>query len=499
MENYRIMKKIFAIIIFSSLLFAGCDDWLDVNTDPGNPTDVGPELVLPAAQASLATRLGGTLYNMGGFYAQYFTQAPEANQYNDLSTYDLRTDFLDNDYQEIFAGCLNDLERVRTSSEEAENWGNYLAATVLRAYAFQVWVDMVDKSPFTEALLGTEFTQPMWDDGKAVYDGVYAEIDEALGKVTSESTVSSTDMILGGNINEWVGFANALKLKLLMRQSGVTNVAADVNALIDAGMFMTVDVEMASFTDAVNKRNPWYETTQQLNTDRNHVAAIPIIRFLQSKSDPRLEMLYNPAESSGAYEGFYPALKEIQLGYLTTDFSRAVGYATQPVTLFSMAELYLFIAEAELKFNNDKAAAKAAYEMAVDAGLATKGIDPTTVDLYGSAEKPYFFDTGASNDMLFEQIMMQKWVALCQTNNYEAWCELRRTQIPKYFGNLDDYGDGTDYVAGQYLDPAKNLLPDGYYVPNRMPYPDLAVSRNENTPALDGTQGFINKVWWDNN
>ena len=493
------MKKIFSLLILSSLIFAGCSNWLDVNTDPGNPSDVGAELILPAAEASLATRLGGTLYNLGGFYAEYWTQAPEANQYNNITTYDLRTDFMDGDYQELFAGALNDLERVRTLSEEKGTWGNYLAATVLRAYTFQVWVDAVDKSPYSQALKGTEFVNPEWEDGSAVYAGVLSEIDNALSKIESGSTVSSTDLILGGDLDEWIGFANALKLKLLMRQSNVNNVSSEVNALIDANNFMTADVAMNVFEDAVGKRNPWYETTQDLNTDQNHVAAIPIIRFLNAKADPRISVLYAPAATSGTYEGFYPALKEIELGHLTTDYSRAVGSATQPVYLYSMAELYLFIAEAELRFNNDKNAAKIAYEKAVDAGLSTKGIDPSTVDLYSSSTKPYYFDVSKTTDELFEQIMMQKWVALCQVNNYEAWCELRRTNIPKYFGNLDDYGDGTTYIAGEYLDPAKNLLPTGYYVPNRMPYPDLAVSRNTNTPKLSSVDGFIQKVWWDNN
>ena len=480
-----------------ALLFSSCDEWLDVNTDPTVPTEVSTDLVLPAAEASLAVRLGGNLFNLGGFFAQYWTQAPEANQYNDWTTYDFKTDFLDDDYQELFAGALNDLERIKEYSTADEDWGNYLAATVLRAYALQVWVDLVDKSPYSEALKGTEIANPKWEDGEVVYDGILSEIDEALAKITGESSVAVTDMILGGDINQWIGFANALKLKLLMRQSDVNDVSSQVNAFITANNFMTMDVAFDAFTNEENKRNPWYETTRQLNTDRNHVATVNIIRFLNSKSDPRIEVLFAKAEDPGTHEGFYPALKEIELGYLTTDFSRPTIASTQPVYLFSMAELHLFIAEAKLMFNNDKAGAKDEYEMAVDAGLNTKGIDPASVDLYSDASKSYYFDVNADAAVLFEQIMMQKWVALCEVNNFEAWCELRRTDIPKYFGNLDDYGDGTTYFAGQFLDPAKNLLPSGYMVPNRMPYPDLAVSRNSNTPKLNGIEGLTNKVWWD--
>jgi len=498
------MKKINIILglMLSILLLSSCEEWLDVNTDPNVPTEVSTDLILPAAQASLAVTYGGTLFNVGGFFAQYWAQAPEANQYNTIETYDLRTDFLDAEYREIFAAALNDLERIRTDASEVENWGDYLVATTLRAFAYQVWVDLVDKAPYSEALQGTEVVNPTWEDGDAVYNGLIEELDDAMALVAGDDapTVSVSDMMLGADMDQWVGFANAMKLKLLMRQRFANDVSAEVTALISENNFMSVDVAFSGFQNEVNKRNPWYETTKQLNTDANHVATVNIVRFYNSNTDPRLTVIFEPAAATDSYEGIYPALKQVQQGLLTSDFSRPLldeSNATMPVYLYTMAELYLFIAEAELVFNNDKAAAKTAYEMAVDAGLAIHGLE--SGGLYATEDAPYYFDVNASNDDLFEQIMMQKWAALCAVNNLEAYNELRRTDIPKYFGNRSDFGEGTSYVAGQYLDPAKNLLSDGVHYPYRLPYPDVAVTRNSNTPSLTGTQSFENKVWWDVN
>ncbi|MFB6341836.1 SusD/RagB family nutrient-binding outer membrane lipoprotein [Saccharicrinis sp. FJH62] len=490
------MKKIVLLITITALFLGGCSDWLDVNKDPNVPTDVNTELILPAAEASIAVRLGGNLFNVTGFFAQYWTQAPEANQYNSITTYDLRTDFMDNDYTEMFAGALNDLERIRTKSVDAEDWGNYLVATTLRVYAYQILIDMFDQVPFTEALKGTEFPQPKWDNGQTVYAALLAEIDEAKSKLNSDSEVANTDLILDGSLDEWIGFANALKLKLLMRESDVVNVTSQVNALMSEGMFMTQDVAFSGFQNEVNKRNPWYETTKQLNTDANHVATVNIIRFMASKSDPRIGTIFNLAANSDTYEGMYPALKEIELGHLTGDYSRPFLSPTQPVYLFTMAELHLFMAEAELMLNNSAAAAKPHFEAAIDASLALHGLDADPT-LYNAPGSSYYFDETASQNALHELIFMQKWVSLCAVNNYEAWCEMRRSDVPKYFGNMDDFGDGSTYVAGQYLDPAKNLLPDGVYYPYRLPYPDAAKSTNENTPSLTGTTGFTTKVWWD--
>lgn len=494
------MKKIF-LILAVIIVTAGCSEWLDVNTDPNVATEASADLILPAGQASLAVPLGGTLFNTGGFFAQYWAQAPEANQYNVIETFDLRTDFLDAVYTEHFAGGLNDLERVRTITEELGDWGNYLAATVTRAYIYQVWIDMVDQVPFDEALKGTEFINPTWEDGEVVYGKLIDEIDYALDMITGESTVAVSDMIFGGDMKEWVGFANAMKLKLYMRQRFVNDVATEVNALIDANVFMSRDAAFNGFSNEVNKRNPWYETTQQLNTDANHVATVNMIQFLNSNADPRIDVFYNVAKTPNMHVGIYPAEKQIVIGQLTSDFSRPKVDAVQPVFLYTMSELELFIAEAELIFNSDPAAAKTAYERAITANFVTNGIDETknASNLFGAPGNAYYFDVVDTEEDLFEQIMMQKWVCLCAVNNLEAWFELRRTDIPKYWGDYDDYNDVGGYIPGQLLDPAKNLLPDGYHIPNRLPYPDVAVSRNENTPKLTGTNSFTEKIWWDAN
>ena len=488
------MKRLLIIIIAISLL-TSCANWLDVNSDPNYPTEVGTDLILPAAQASLAVRLGGNLFNVGGFFAQYWSQAPEANQYNTVETFDLRTDFLNNDYTELFAGGLNDLETIRNQSMAEEDWGNYLAATVLRAYIFQMWVDMVDKIPYVEALQGTAVVNPKWDDGSAVYSGLIDEIDNALSQITSESTVAPSDLMLAGDISQWVGFANAMKLKLLMRESMKTDVTAKVKSLLSENNFMTVDVAFDAFSNEVGKRNPWYETTKDLNTDANHVGTVNIIRYYSVNNDPRIASIFNVAENTDTYEGIYPALKNVEQGHLTSDYSRPYLSATAPVFIYTLFELELFKAEAQLLINNDKGAAKLAYETAIDKALEVHGLsaDPS---LYADGAS-YFFDVSKSNDQLFEQIMMQKWASLCAVNNFESWCEIRRTDFPKYFGNRSDFGDGTSYIPGQMLDPAKNLLSDGVHFPNRLPYPDVAVSRNSNTPALNSRDSFENKVWWD--
>ena len=69
------MKK---ILLYASLattaLFTSCD--LDINNDPNYPMNdqVTADLIFPSISASIASAVGGEIYNYAGFFAQYYEQ-----------------------------------------------------------------------------------------------------------------------------------------------------------------------------------------------------------------------------------------------------------------------------------------------------------------------------------------------------------------------------------------------------------------------------------------
>ncbi|MGQ1787753.1 SusD/RagB family nutrient-binding outer membrane lipoprotein [Saccharicrinis sp. GN24d3] len=483
------MKKLIILFLIGGII-SSCSDYLDVNDDPNVPTEVTTELVLPAAEASIAVQVGGMLFNTGGFYAQYWSQAPEANQYNDLDKFNLKTDFLDNVYTELYAGALNDLEYIRTTAMAQDDPGNYLAATVLRAYTLQLLVDLIDRTPYSEALQGTDVLSPMFEDGKTIYDGIVTEIDDALTGIESGASVAATDMLLGGSVDEWIGFANAMKLKIFMRQSETSsNHSSDIQALLTANNFMTMDVKFASFSDEQNKRNSWYDTEVDRLGGVNHVATRNIISYMSSKADPRISKIWKLATATDSYEGNFPAGKTIP-GIKNEDFSFPLMTATTPIYLYTQAELQLFIAEAELRYNSDVAAAEAAYQKAIDASLALHGIATPGSDLYGDG-KPYEFDGTR------KQIAMQKWVCLAMVNHIESWFETKRTEFPSVCSSnaADIIADPSLYTAGDRIYLYENTLGTNAWL-TRFFYPDVAITRNQNVP----TQAKLtDKVWWDQN
>ena len=100
-----------------------------------------------------------------------------------------------------------------------------------------------------------------------------------------------------------------------------------------------------------------------------------------------------------------------------------------------------------------------------------------------------------------ECIGIQKWVALSGTNNYEAWCELRRLKYPA-FGTVtgadlynvvtDDYQPGLLEPGTLYTPIQVNGLLGSNKLLQRWPYPEASANRNSNVPDYkgDGTPVF---------
>lgn len=479
------------------LLLSACEDWLDINTDADVPTDVPGEMVLPSAEVALGTVLGGSLFNTGGFLAQYWTQAPEASQYQAIDIYDINNPFLNNEYSTIFAGTLEDCKLVIENAEANKEWGLYLAATVVRAYTYQVFIDMVDRTPYSEALQGDRISNPKWEDGEEVYQSLINEIDTALYRVATEPVIFATsyDLILKSDLKKWIQFANTLKLKFFMRESEKTDRnKANLAQLIAEDNLIREDVKLACWADESGKQNPWYSTnTNGLKTD-NHVAAYPIVTYLKVNNDPRMEKLFQPSVNGSDYAGLVPGGTAIK-GEKKKDYSYPMLriQATWPVYLITQAEVAFFKAEYYLK-NGDDANAQAAYEEGVRASFALHGIPAAAETLLAGN---YKWDGSLSTGQKMEKIMMQKWVALCMVNNLESWSEIRRTGYPKMTDKSATaiVEDPSIYTPGMLISPIGNYLGAMNQV-NRFPYPETATIRNKNTPEQPGITA---KIWWDVN
>lgn len=488
------MKKIYLLAAAGLMMISSCD--LDINQDPNYPTkaDISPELQFPSVISAIADASGDQMFNYGGFFAQYFDQMPEANQYNDIAelNIDESKDIFNRCYRNLYAGALMDIEDIKSKTT---NTANIFACQVMRAQAFQLLVDNTSETPYSDALQGGSNSSPKYDDGKTVYEGVLKELDEAEAALNGSDIITMTDPLLKKDLAQWKGYANALRLRMYLRlfDGGQSEYQAKATALVDAGNFFTGDVAWDVFSDQEGQFNPWYQSVFRLTN--NHCAAYPIVSYMEATADPRIGYAIKPRSSDNTYVGQFPGSKQepkiVGTSYKNKDVSTInydVAHA-MPIYLFTQSELQFLIAEVQMRFNNNAAAAKAAYEAGVAADFALRGTAGSDAFLAAAGS----WDAAANKLNL---IYMQKWVALFMHDHMEAWSEIRRTDVPALSSHsaLEIVADGTLYTPGELIAPAVNKKGDNNIA---MSIPYSSDSRKYNVNAPLKARQVTDKVFWD--
>lgn len=517
------MKNIHKLAIVLLVgLFVSCDDKLDINTDPNYPGEINAGLALTSAEANLATVVGGELTSLGGFFAQYHTQAPSASQFENIDSNNLNTAYANTPWTLLYAGALTDLQYVSAQSEQAEDTATLLIAEALRAYTYQLLVDLFGDVPYTEALQGTSGNiTPAVDSGQQIYADLIVKLDAAVAAYDANPTDAAfptQDVIYGGDINLWKQFINTLKLKIYLRMAYTPQAnAAAVNALIAENNFLTQEAAFTTFVNVVGKTNPFYGTFLSTGGsglgDVNHIASNTLHDFYVENDDPRLEVIYRRSPATG----LYPSIAQ---GSGNTFNNTASAYARPnirprtPVFLLTTVESNFMQAEALIRYAGGTGA-KAKYDAGVLSSLTiyqsyffiSANTDPTKDDPSRESDSPWAAAQTAvlANDLTgtggpyeyqatgvvetdVRKVIVQKWASLPYINTIEAWIESTRTKFPEVVPTgTQDYGIGNRI-------PSLITVLTGTNVPSILFYPDDEANRN---PNITQHANLLQKVWWD--
>jgi len=231
------MKR--AILIFGTILIllAGCSEWLDVNVDPNNPSEVQLSQILPGVMYDIGDDFGIGYSRLGyvcAVYVHHLTTRESYDQYGVRGGDYAMTNF----WSDLYASVLPMLDILIEDAEASDNLYYAGIGKVLKAYVVSQMVDLWGDIPYTEAnQLGNY--NPVFDDDQAIYQEVFTMLDDGLADLentTSENLLEpgDDDLIYGGDIDAWIHAANTIKLKLYNQ---VRNVSAlysqtEVDALI---------------------------------------------------------------------------------------------------------------------------------------------------------------------------------------------------------------------------------------------------------------------------
>ncbi|MCD8079109.1 MAG: SusD/RagB family nutrient-binding outer membrane lipoprotein [Bacteroides sp.] len=211
-----------------SLLFVlglvSCNDWLDVNDNPNTPTQ---------SEASVASRLPwiqhhcayayGSAGMRGGYMTGMITSVSDAstsstNMHNYMPFWDPINGISTTPYQHWFVGAAANLEDLIRAAEEEGAYHYIAAARTIYAYGYMLMVDWYGEMPYYQAL--GDYLTPKYDDGKTIFNGCLADLDEALKYFEMTQEAGATPLKDGdswndGDVEKWKAFIYGLKARWL--------------------------------------------------------------------------------------------------------------------------------------------------------------------------------------------------------------------------------------------------------------------------------------------
>lgn len=485
------MKNIFIILLITLSVFSiqSCSDFLDVNESPNNVTsnNITPDLILAGAQvrsyyyqSRVTNQLGNVFMNNWGANINSFSSGF-------VQEFSLSIDntFYSTIWDRYYLNIANFQNIIDNKEPKYENYA--AVSKIMKAFYMQYIVDLYGDVPYSEAFTGGKNLSPKYDDAKSIYRNLYTILDEATTTLSSNNPeaegLGANDVIFKGDISSWVKFANTLKLRLLVRESGATDAdsksyVADKFAELNGSEFMTNDVTINPGYSADNdKQNPFWDrlftadgkatTTYQFLVGTKHA-----IDFLSGATstvvDNRLEKIYGKA-SDGTYSGVVqgettttaaPNLSPIGPGILKS--------ASQDGYIMTASESYFL--QAEAAFNGFISGdAKSLFESGVKASFDLLGAD---IGTYLSSTLGW--DSSADK---IKAIMTQKWIATNGLNAIESWIDYTRTGFPVTPLAL---------TAQKTKKPLRLMYPSSEYVGN-----------SENVPAQTQNDAFEKPIFWN--
>lgn len=471
------MKKLIIIALLLTVSIS-CEDFEGFNDDPKHPTEVSGAYLFSNAEKRLAQRLQATNVNSEIFklYAQHWTQT----QYTDESNYDLVRrnvggNFWTDMYYDVLANTTDAKKQISNdNSLIGENQAaNQLAIiNIFEVYVWHVLVDTFGDVPYSEALKGLDNLTPTYDNDEDIYMDLFARLDVAL--VTLEQggvSFGSADLFYDGNVNDWIIFANSLKLKLALRISDydATMAATKAQEAFTAGV---IDSNAKNFSfpfyPGPPNTNPlWVSLVESKRND--YVPAATLVDMIVGLNDPRTKVYFDDNVTpykGGAYGAGASFQSHTHIGELFLK-PELEGL------LMSYSEIEFLIAEASARgFLTEDA--EEHYIKAIEANMDYWEIsDADTSDYLEQSEVSY----DANNWK--KSIGDQKWLSL-YTRGFEAWNSWKLLDYPN-----------------NMVMPPDNLIP----VPRRYIYPDSEIDLNgvnyEAASSAIGGDDLESKVFWD--
>ena len=531
------MKNFFKILVACSVIASatGCDSFLDINQNPNSPLTATPDAILAQALKVTADN-----YSIGYNYYSSFAngqlgKSGTVNGYAEERTYNYTSAFSSG----LFNGTYDNLYDYDIIEKQGKATGllyHSAIAKIMKVYNFQLLVDQYGDIPYSQALQGGANINPKYDKAEDIYKDFIVKLDEAIAEIKAADAsgnvraVRTEDIVFGGNMTNWIRFANSLKLRVLMRQSSAPALDGYVRtemtklqaAAATSGGFITNDVEaQPGYVQSEGQQNPFFNRFRATSAGGSAQERLYTIgtRYVMAQyfnnHDPRGYRIYNTI--GGKFVGVTLGENLPPLGNAASrfrDFGGVFKGLDAPVPLMLLADDLFTRSEAKARgfFTGDAKAdfvngIKASFTYFYRPAPSRRG-SSTDSSAFVPAKVAKYTDANLTNGLVDwdatttteregtdpafgtgplttprvvstqEKIIYQKYLAVNAVASTEAWDDYRRTGFPKFKPSL------------QSISPRADKLPV------RLLYPLSEVTSNSgNVPQ--GINQFTSKIFWD--
>lgn len=440
------MKAIYTKIpiLLLALLSGACTkNFTSINTDPNTATNISPQYLLSTALVNTAYKYQADAFmDKPGEAGRYITKV--RNEGDDLFGWSAVS--WDGYYSALTINKqLYDLAAQSSMKQ-------YMAVSqVIRVFNFAYITDLYGDCPYTEALLSKDssIVHPAYDKQETIYPDLVKTLAAANTSLaaTSQELSSSYDVLYNGSLLKWRKFANALRLRLLLRMcakdaSAYTAIQEMLNNTTTYPLFGSNDDNAAVKYLGLNAADSW--KGGKLNYTATEVdkykPSKEIVDTLLTLNDPRLQVWVAPVTAttgytvdSNLYVGVPNAISspynynggEAHISTLSAIFYSNTNDLLK-ASLMTYAEQCFILAEVAQtgKVTVPGETAASLYYKGIKASLSANGIGASAQDIYVNQAAVQYNGT-------LSQLITQKWISLF-LKGAEGWFDHRRTGLPAF-------------------------------------------------------------------
>lgn len=504
--------------MFMAGILSSCTkDFENINKDPGALTEVGKrEMPFMFAKAQSSAAMDRSFYQtvenlQADLYAQYFATSVTSFQ---TDRYVLTPDWQRRFWTVVYVNTAPQLKAIMDNAEPAS--GEAALANIWWVYSFHRLTDHFGPIPYFDAAKPQEVIP--YDSQDKIYDDFFKRLDEAVKNLKALPAGSKVfegyELMYNGNVDNWIRFANTLRLRLALRISNIDpgRAKTEAEAAVAAGV-LTDNSQNAALLKSLKGNDT--NGLAQVAAWNEFSMSSTIASYLKGYADPRLPKYFQPSVATGEFNSLRNGLSAVSLGLPRNTSAGNSNVGTYwvvrngttfqpnleaPFHIMNASEAYFLRAEGALNGWNMGGTAKDLYEQGITLSLSQWGTAAVAITAYinssalpaapgDSENSPAAASTpiqwAASEAVQREQIGTQKWLAIFP-NGMEAWAEFRRTGFPKMY---------------PVVQSGNTALPAGTFI-KRLPYPlteevSNLTELNKGRALLGGPDNPATRLWWD--